>query len=162
MPDPETPEFQPDPDGDRNCFLDAISWNPIDWVYVPVKCVLTWAFVPKADAISSTVSQVGGSFAGTGVGKWFGAFGGIVTASTGGGEGSCTGPAWNLGSTPVTSAMTLYPFNACSGPQAVVAQVVRIGLAVVVWFGAGVVSLRLLGASMGLNLNGVGGRDDDT
>lgn len=29
-----------------NCLSGAISWNPIDWVFVPVKCVLTWAFEP--------------------------------------------------------------------------------------------------------------------
>lgn len=24
-----------------------MGWNPVDWVYVPVKCSLKWAFVPK-------------------------------------------------------------------------------------------------------------------
>lgn len=28
------------------CMKAAWSWNPVDWVFVPVKCVLTWAFVP--------------------------------------------------------------------------------------------------------------------
>lgn len=158
--DPNTSEGA-DPDGDGNCWAGVISWNPVDWVTTPVKCALVWAFVPKDSAISDTVTGVGQSFAVTGVGQWFGAFGGIVAASSGGGEGSCRGPAWNVGSTWVTDAQTFYPFSACSGPQAVIAQVVRIGLTVVVWFGAAVVSLRLLGSAMGLNLNGVGGRDED-
>lgn len=45
-PDPQTP---PDPSdsSSQNCYGAAWSWNPIDWVVVPVKCALSWAFVPK-------------------------------------------------------------------------------------------------------------------
>lgn len=32
----------------QSCIAQAFSWNPVDWVFVPVKCVLTWAFVPTA------------------------------------------------------------------------------------------------------------------
>lgn len=48
-----TPPIPPDPpsdpkDGGDNCISDAFSLNPIDWVYVPVKCALKWAFVPTS------------------------------------------------------------------------------------------------------------------
>lgn len=49
-PNPETPPTLPDTETDpdsRSCFADAWSWNPVDWVYVPVKCAFIWAFVPK-------------------------------------------------------------------------------------------------------------------
>lgn len=42
--DPENPEVDPD---SHNCLQDAWGWNPVDWVYVPVKCAFIWAFVPK-------------------------------------------------------------------------------------------------------------------
>ena len=60
----------------------------------------------------------------------------------------------------MTGHVSLHPFSACSSPQSVVASVVRIGLTVLVWIGAAVVCLRLIGSSMGLNLNGIGGRDE--
>ena len=47
---PATPGVTVDEDTDpdtQNCFKAAWSWNPVDWVYVPVKCALKWAFVPK-------------------------------------------------------------------------------------------------------------------
>ena len=54
---------QPDPgDGSGSCLGDAWSWNPVDWIYVPVKCVFLWAFVPKTslstriDGIVSTIT----------------------------------------------------------------------------------------------------------
>ena len=33
-----------DPDKGTNCMSGAYSWNPIDWVFVPVKCALIWTF----------------------------------------------------------------------------------------------------------------------
>lgn len=37
----------------ENCFADAVSYNPINWVYIPVKCVMQWAFVPSDGALES-------------------------------------------------------------------------------------------------------------
>lgn len=58
-PNPQNPPTDPDPEVDpnsRSCFADAWSWNPVDWVYVPVKCALIWAFVPKNPPSFSNVS----------------------------------------------------------------------------------------------------------
>ena len=38
------------------CFAEAISFNPIDWVFVPVKCALSWAFVPESPPDFSEIS----------------------------------------------------------------------------------------------------------
>lgn len=35
----------PSPEG-ANCWGSGWSWDPVSWVYVPVKCSLSWAFVP--------------------------------------------------------------------------------------------------------------------
>lgn len=47
-PNPTPPKTDPkgDPDS-HSCLQEAWSWNPVDWVYVPVKCAMVWAFVPK-------------------------------------------------------------------------------------------------------------------
>ncbi|MCW2787147.1 MAG: hypothetical protein JWP74_3664, partial [Marmoricola sp.] len=42
IPNPLTP---PTPTS-SSCLSAAFSFNPVDWVYVPVKCVLSWAFDP--------------------------------------------------------------------------------------------------------------------
>lgn len=41
-----TPDENTDPDS-ASCFAEAWSWNPVDWVYVPVKCAFLWAVKPK-------------------------------------------------------------------------------------------------------------------
>lgn len=40
------PDGSTDPDT-QSCFGEMWSWNPVDWVYVPIKCAFLWAFVPK-------------------------------------------------------------------------------------------------------------------
>jgi hypothetical protein len=51
----------PDPDG-KNCISGAFSFNPINWVYIPVKCVLQWAFIPSqasAEQINALRAEAG-------------------------------------------------------------------------------------------------------
>lgn len=35
------------------CVWSDVGWNPVSWVLVPVKCALTWAFVPTAAATAT-------------------------------------------------------------------------------------------------------------
>lgn len=46
---------QPD---DRNCISGAFTFNPLDWVYVPVKCVLRWAFVPDNATVTGWQTRI--------------------------------------------------------------------------------------------------------
>lgn len=48
-----------DPAGE--CFADGWSAvaNPLDWVLVPVKCALVWAFVPSSTAVTNAVTSIG-------------------------------------------------------------------------------------------------------
>lgn len=54
-----TPSTNPDTKG---CFGDAFSFNPVDWVYVPVKCSLLWAFKPSTP-FSVRVQTISTAFA---------------------------------------------------------------------------------------------------
>jgi hypothetical protein len=77
-PDPGT-EPQPDPDPEsQNCWGSGWSWNPVSWVYVPVKCALEWAFVPPSGYAGSLVGELQTSFDGTEPGKYLSA---LVDAS---------------------------------------------------------------------------------
>jgi hypothetical protein len=49
IPDPSAPG--------QNCLAAAWTWNPIDWVFVPVKCALVWAFVPTDGAIGQAMGE---------------------------------------------------------------------------------------------------------
>ena len=40
------------------------SWNPIDWVFTPVKCALVWAFVPKPGAMGDAMAEAKGDLLG--------------------------------------------------------------------------------------------------
>lgn len=53
VPDTDVPPTtgtgtQPVPTEVGACMSAGFSWNPVSWVYIPVKCVLTWAFVPSS------------------------------------------------------------------------------------------------------------------
>lgn len=54
---PLTGSSPSDPDA-GNCISGAWSWNPVDWIFVPVKCALKWAFVPDAEAVSGAVQGI--------------------------------------------------------------------------------------------------------
>jgi hypothetical protein len=158
-PTPDNPwDPAPNPGGETsNCWGQMVSWNPLDWVLTPVKCALTWAFVPRPGAMADALTSVGT----VGPGPWVKGFGDLITATSIKASGNCMGPAWNLGATVVTDPTTLYPFAACSDPQATIASVVKIGLTVLAWLSAGVICFRLVGSAFGVNLNGFGGKDDD-
>lgn len=72
------PGTQTDPDS-TGCFGDTFSLNPVDWVYVPVKCSLLWAFKPQT-SLSTRVSTVQAAFATAPPFAWFAQLGAIPTA----------------------------------------------------------------------------------
>lgn len=58
-----------------NCLGNGWSWNPVSWIFTPVKCALIWAFVPatplqnRIDTIKTTYASkfpfnIGGAFNG--------------------------------------------------------------------------------------------------
>lgn len=43
---PQCVQAPPAGDEGANCWQNGWSWNPLSWVYIPVKCALLWAFDP--------------------------------------------------------------------------------------------------------------------
>jgi len=86
---PEIPEST-DPDS-KNCYGDAVSWNPVQWVYIPVKCALKWAFVPKT-SLSTRVSTIKATLDVKAPFSWVSGIGAVPVAV--GGGGGC--PDWTM------------------------------------------------------------------
>lgn len=84
-----TPGTGTNPDS-RSCFGDAWSLNPVDWVYVPVKCVFLWAFVPST-SLDARLANVRGAVETKMPFSIFGGFAAIPAAVPG---GSC--PDWRI------------------------------------------------------------------
>lgn len=55
-----------DPELERNCWAGALSWNPLDWVFTPVKCAFEWAFVPRASVVNGLYNGLNAKAARTG------------------------------------------------------------------------------------------------
>lgn len=73
-----------------SCLSAMWSWNPVDWVYVPVKCALQWAFVPSS-ATTATLAELQADAAGRAPMVWLVDAGGWVgtVLGAGGGGSAC-------------------------------------------------------------------------
>lgn len=127
-----------DPDAPtKTCLQQAWSFNPVDWVFIPVKCAFVWAFIPKAGAGSGLVNGAKANFDKIGLAPWLGIFPAFISAIPTGSAG-CTGPALTVPA--MMGGATYYPLNACSDPMAKYAQMSRSVMSVVVTF-AGLISI---------------------
>jgi len=148
---PTTPRTEPststNPDT-ADCFGEAWGWNPVDWIYIPVKCSLIWAFVPTDfpafTAIDSPLPE-----------GWLPSLPGIA-------EGSCgvlTLPSISLG--PLmdsTGSMTLV--DTCDAPWPLVRGVVYYGLLTVGLVIAGTRGFAAATTALGMNVDtGTSGDD---
>lgn len=115
---PETPP-QGNPSGDpqgSGCWGSGWSWNPISWVYVPTKCVLTWAFVPSSPPSFGDIPSPLPP-------GWVPTF----PALTDGACGALTMPSLDLGNLiPATGAHTI--LNTCNAPWPLVRGFTYYGL----------------------------------
>lgn len=107
----------------ENCLGGAVSWNPINWVFVPVKCALKWAFVPTEASLQASASRIGGAWnPPTGAKPAPAAaaafLGGLIVPVTdvfqNTGTANCQGPALDFS---VIDIGTIYPLDACTGPM---------------------------------------------
>lgn len=103
---PESPP-QGDPAGDpqgSGCWGSGWSWNPVSWVYVPVKCALKWAFIPTtAPSFGDIPSPLPAG--------WIPTFPSLSDGSC----GALTMPSLDLGRLlPATGSRTL--LNTCNAP----------------------------------------------
>lgn len=67
----------------KNCMAGAFSWNPVDWVFVPVKCALQWAFKPTT-AFETRIARVKTSFESKPPFSWLASLDDLPSVSGGG------------------------------------------------------------------------------
>jgi hypothetical protein len=122
------------------------SWNPVDWIYIPVKCALLWAFVPDTATLTSVETSLSTSFNASGLADWGGAVSGVV-GGLGGTAGGCSGPSVTF---PLTNTV-MHPFDACSAPMSTVASISYAFTTVVVVVLGGLAGMRAIAAGFGFS-----------
>jgi hypothetical protein len=127
--------------------------NPVEWVLEPVKCALTWAFVPDSATLQDFVTTVRTAYDGTAIGEWASALSNIGFTVP---DGGCDG----IHATVPLMVMTwdLHLFSTCDEPWSTASAVVNGFLTVsIAWFAlAG--TFRIIASSFGLEINGWGRR----
>lgn len=147
------PATDPSPKGD-NCLSSMWSWNPVDWVMTPVKCALSWAFVPNTSTTEATINGLRADVGAKGIDPLLDAFAVELP-----GEGGCMGPLVDFRVRDFH--LPLYPFAACDGVMSTIAGGTKAFLSLgLVYFG-GLSVIRALGAGFGFNFSmGRGGNPE--
>lgn len=79
----------------QDCFPSGYgAFNPASWVLQPVKCALSWAFVPSPTFLASWGNGMRFEWGASPPGEWINAVGNIVPVIPGGG---CQGPSLSTG-----------------------------------------------------------------
>lgn len=52
-----SPKYDESPDF-AQCVKEDVSWNPVSWVFVPVKCALNWAFKPSESTLRTVNTKM--------------------------------------------------------------------------------------------------------
>jgi hypothetical protein len=150
----------PAPDGtdstSSNCMGGAWSWNPVNWVLIPVKCALQWAFVPQVSSMQSLSTRVTTAVGASAPGQWVGAVDGLRSGLNVS-EAGCRGPFIPF---VKLEGGGFYPLDACSGVMAQIAGITKTVLTVVISLFGGLACLRALGSGLGWS-PGVGSDSDD-
>jgi hypothetical protein len=128
-----------------NCLGGVWSWNPWDWVFTPVKCVLVWAFVPDEGQLSALADSIKGAFGGTVIGSWWSGINGLIPGIGGGVDGGCDGIPVHLDLGSMTKDFTL--LRACDEPMKTAASISYDFTTFIVVVLGGIAALR--GISMG-------------
>lgn len=131
-----------------DCWSHGWSWNPVSWVYVPVKCALTWAFVPtEAPSFSDIPSPLPA---------------GWVPSLPSLGDGSCGAvsmPPLSFGMGVHTGTTTM--FNTCAAPWPTVRSLTYYGLLAGGLVGIGYRGFRAVMKALGMEVDTPAGGGDD-
>ena len=154
---PATDEPFPSPPGSDEDVLECIgnvTWNPLSWVYQPVKCVLSWAFVPTDDPMTELQTAYDGSVIQAllvPVDTLIEAFGNL-SDSLDDGVHDCTGPTAQVPLGGTGNDFTFQPLNSCSGPAQTAANAVRTILTAVIFIGGAVAIANIVLGSFGVKI----------
>lgn len=150
-----TEGVNPDPGDGSNCLSAAWSWNPVDWVYVPVKCALSWAFDPGSDYLSQKTAQLQTAWDSSVFGQVaavVGNVGGSIVHDPGGTASDCAGPSFDVGHVwQLGDGQYLYrPLYACDGFGKTVHDFAEPFILVFLWLAAFWTSYQYLVKSIGM------------
>lgn len=124
-------------------------FNPASWVLKPVKCALTWAFVPKTATLATLSATASDDLTRVGIAPIAGA----VNANFAklGSSSGCDGPPVTFSAVGIVKPM--HPFSACAAPMSTVAGISYAVTSVVVVLGGGWAALVAIGAGFGFNMS---------
>jgi hypothetical protein len=133
------------------CFPSGWSaFNPLEWVLMPVKCALTWAFVPEPQAMADAGTSLSSAFAGLGVAQWMDVFGRPIVPLIDG-PGACT--SWQE-EIPLSADVhpTVTVLDPCTGIGAQIASASRMISGAIVVIGGCWAAFRAF-SSIALNVD---------
>jgi hypothetical protein len=141
-----------------SCLGKMWTWNPVDWVAVPVGCALAWAFVPNAQAAQAKGQQIKDKLDELGIAGPIVAVQETMASLPAG--GGCAGPT--IVFSIRTVHQTFQPLNACSEPMSTVASLANAaGSLYLVLFGS-IGFVRALSSAFGYHFYfGGGGKADE-
>jgi len=127
----------------------SAAWNPAEWVLTPVKCALTWAFVPDAATMTNLSSTTGADMARVGIAPIAAGVASNV-ALVGQGDG-CNGPGVTFSAVGIVKEM--HPFAACTGTMSTLAGISRAFSTLAIIGIGGFSALRAIGAGFGFDVS---------
>ena len=122
--DPSTGEQINDPVDDpkpsdkvdyAQCVATDVSWNPVSWVFVPVKCALQWAFYPSQDNTETQMLKVQQKAGNSGIDQLPKAFNSSFGALQNSFGQHCQGPEMHLNVFGHDLIPSSHPFSVCDG-----------------------------------------------
>lgn len=126
--------------------------NPFAWVYMPVRCVIEWAFVPRTEVVQAVGLQVRTAWSDTSLAQPAAVVESWAASLPAGLEGSCLGPVLDLNDPALAEygfSGTYYPLQACDEPLATIAAIARVVLSGSIMLAAAYAIVRYLAATFG-------------